>query len=302
MIVSDFLENAHVEDLRALYDHRFKDPRDTTPERFIWDYWHVPEQYTLMRTPAHIFFPEEMYQQLEDALLEYGQDVLGCRSLTQIWMSYYIDGHGQELHADVPHGPWAFTLALTDWTNRKFKGGETMMLQPHVLDYWHDFDAGSCYEYNNIMQTIPQEFNQLTVFDPRIPHGVRRVEGTKDPMEARLVLHGWFAEPVPFFKGALEPEDAAEALDQALDALYNELDTVAEALGTVTVRVHVGGETGAVESVSLLTDSLVVHPSVKEPFDEVRAAIFQVIYTNLKTALFPAAPEDSFITIPFVFQ
>eukprot|EP00976_Prorocentrum_cordatum_P074807 1181657-Prorocentrum_minimum.AAC.3 len=40
MIVPDFLENA--DELRALYDKRFKDPRDTTPERFIWDYWWVP--------------------------------------------------------------------------------------------------------------------------------------------------------------------------------------------------------------------------------------------------------------------
>jgi hypothetical protein len=31
----------------------------------------------------------------------------------------------------------AFTLSLTDWANRKFKGGETMMLQPHVLNYWY---------------------------------------------------------------------------------------------------------------------------------------------------------------------
>jgi len=300
MTVPDFLDTAA--DLRGLYDKRFEDPRETHPERFLWDYWHVPEQYTLMRTPAHVFFPEDMYQQLEDALLEYGQEVLGCRSLTHVWLSYYIDGCEQQLHADVPHGPWAFTLSLTDWANRKFKGGETMMLQPHVLNYWQEFDADSCYEYNNIMRTIPQEFNQLLVFDPRIPHGVRRVEGTKDPREARIVLHGWFAEPVPFFRGGLEPEDCAEALDQALDGLFDQLESVATALGTLTVRVHVSGESGLVESVTLLTDGLVVPPSVRMEAAEVREEILYIVYTNLKPAQFPTAAEDSFITIPFVFQ
>ena len=46
-------------------------------------------------------------------------------------------------------------------------------------------------------------FNRLTVFDPRLPHGVRPVEGVRDPRQARLVLHGWFADPEPFFTGAI---------------------------------------------------------------------------------------------------
>ena len=48
---------------------------------------------------------------------------------------------------------------------------------------------------------MPPRFNQLLVFDPRLPHGVRPVEGTRDPRAARLVLHGWFTQPAPFFQG-----------------------------------------------------------------------------------------------------
>lgn len=48
---------------------------------------------------------------------------------------------------------------------------------------------------------VPPHFNRLSVFDGRYPHGVRAVEGTRDPLKARLVLHGWFTEPVPFFEG-----------------------------------------------------------------------------------------------------
>lgn len=49
-------------------------------------------QYTLHRTPAQSFFPERVYKQVEDALLKFGQEQLGCRALSPIWLSYYVDG------------------------------------------------------------------------------------------------------------------------------------------------------------------------------------------------------------------
>jgi hypothetical protein len=80
-------------------------------------------------------------------------------------------------------------------------------MQPAVLDYWRDFDSGRGLEYDDLFSTIEPLFNRLTVFDARLPHGVRRVEGERDPRGARLVLHGWFTEPEPFFDGGL-PEAA----------------------------------------------------------------------------------------------
>jgi hypothetical protein len=41
---------ASAPELRAVFDARFEDPRETTRERFLWDYWHVENQYTLHRT------------------------------------------------------------------------------------------------------------------------------------------------------------------------------------------------------------------------------------------------------------
>ena len=51
-----------------------------------------------------------------------------------------------------------------------------------------------------LFSLTPPLFNRLTVFDARIPHGVRRVEGTRDPRHGRLVLHGWFTAPSPHFE------------------------------------------------------------------------------------------------------
>ncbi|HWK45029.1 MAG TPA: hypothetical protein VNT30_09925 [Stellaceae bacterium] len=41
-------------------------------------------------------------------------------------------------------------------------------------------------------ETIPAEFNQLLIFDDRIPHAVRQITGGMDPREGRVVLHGHF--------------------------------------------------------------------------------------------------------------
>ena len=42
----------------------------------------------------------------------------------------------QELHTDADNGPFSFTLSLTRWDERRFTGGETVLLAPRVLDYW----------------------------------------------------------------------------------------------------------------------------------------------------------------------
>lgn len=62
---------------------------------------------------AQVYFPSEMYSALEDALIAFGEQHLGCRAISPIWMSYYVDGCVQELHCDSPHGPFAFVLSLT---------------------------------------------------------------------------------------------------------------------------------------------------------------------------------------------
>ena len=94
----------------------------------------------------------------------------------------------------MPHGPWAFVLSLTEWEARKFTGGETMLIRPEVLNYWSNFDSAAVVERGSLVRLVPAEFSRLTVFDPRLPHGVPAVEGTHDPREGRLVLHGGAAQ------------------------------------------------------------------------------------------------------------
>ena len=47
-------------------------------------------------------------------------------------------------------------------------------MQPHVLDYWRAFDSRTGTELPQLTTMVEPHFNQLTLFDGRIPHGVRQ--------------------------------------------------------------------------------------------------------------------------------
>ena len=103
------------------------------------------------------------------------------------------------MHTDSSHGPWAFVFSITDWSARSFSGGETFLIKPETLCYWDFFDLNKGAEKPQFIESIEPEFNRLTVFDPRFPHGVEKVQGAHEPSKSRIVLHGWFTEPAPKF-------------------------------------------------------------------------------------------------------
>jgi hypothetical protein len=53
----------------------------------------------------------------------------GCRAISPVWMSYYVDGCSQDLHCDSFHGPFAYVLSLTPWEGRVFTGALHMLRQ-----------------------------------------------------------------------------------------------------------------------------------------------------------------------------
>lgn len=206
--------------LRSHFEERFSNPHSARADRFVWDYWHVPGQYTALRTPAYHFFPKKMYEAYHRRLVLWGRSTLGCHDVSPPWMSLYVEGCKQEWHGDVPHGPWAFVHSLTPWQKRRFSGGETLILKDRILDYWSK-PVPRGLERAQIHDEIAPKFDRLTVFDPRYPHAVREVRGTHEPLEGRLVIHGWFVEPRPFIEGPL-PE---KSLQEEVDALTNYLTT-----------------------------------------------------------------------------
>jgi len=282
--------------LRAHYDTVLADPRSTAEARFCWDWWHVPGQYTALRTPAWRFFPPKVYEAFHRRLVQWGRRTLGCHDISPPWLSCYVDSCRQELHADVPHGPFAFVYSLTPWKGRPFRGGETLLLQDQVLDHWNGPAVAGEVEEPQLLQAVEPRFNRLVVFDPRIPHGVRRVEGTLDPREGRLVVHGWFVQPRPFVEGPLPAEALGEALERMGPVVGEALAGSPGLSGLLSLQLRVT-PAGRIAALTVLCNTL-------------RSADGRSPRRRLETALrgwwlrqqLPRQRRGSSITLPLVFE
>ncbi|MBX2987817.1 MAG: hypothetical protein KF802_07955 [Bdellovibrionaceae bacterium] len=283
-------------EMREVFESRFRDPRAGASDRFVWDFWFVPDQYRLVRTPAYHYFPARMYQAFHSSLVQWGRENLGCHDISPPWLSYYVDGCRQELHADVPHGPWAFVYSLTP-KKIKFHGGETLILKPEVLNYWPGFSDAGDREHSSFVDRVKSPFNRLTVFDPRFPHGVTEVRGVEDPLEARLVVHGWFVEPRPYVVGPLSTRQVGQAMEEALGALGLLLPEWGAMHGTVSFRLEIspGGE---VREFRWLTDTLM---GLEDSARQRRQALagMKKLFQSVK---FPRAKSASRVTVPLLFK
>ena len=68
------------------------------------------------------------------------------------------------------------------------------------------FDSSTGLERPDVYEDVPARFNQLTLFDARLPHGVRRVEGERDPRGARLPNPSPRPRPRPSPKPSPNPD------------------------------------------------------------------------------------------------
>lgn len=282
--------------LRGHFESRFEDPHRAEAGRFVWDFWNVPGQYRLVRTPAYHYFPQRLYQEFHSSLVQWGRENLGCHDVSPTWLSYYVDGCRQELHSDVPHGPWAFVFSLTPKA-RRFEGGETMILRPQLLSYWSNFTESSGHEQDSFVEKIPSNFNRLLVFDPRLPHGVTPVRGVEDPRQARLVIHGWFVEPRPYVVGPLSTAKVQKSLERAMELLQEALLSVGDLHGTVSLRLKVSPQ-GRVADFGFLTNTLIGlqdHRTQRRIIDRLLKQIF-------KGLVFPKASKPSKVVIPLLFK
>ncbi|KAL4425577.1 hypothetical protein ABPG75_009593 [Micractinium tetrahymenae] len=267
-------------------------------QRARWDTWLMPERFRLMRTSAEAFFPAPLSARLRAALAAYGQRALGCSGVSPLSLSYYTEGCRHSWHCAAPHGPFSFALSLTRWEGRRFGGGEVMLLQP------------SAFETDETTLVDPV-FNQLVVWDSRIPHGVREVTGTGDPLEARVVLQGWFTAPTRLCQGSLTAAQAAPVLDACEAAVHSEIAALElpPASGIVVLRLEVAGDSGAVTGLSWLVNTLEAPPPISSklgrtpPPWEVLDAVTEVVGGACAAACFPPSEDGgpSSITLPFTF-
>lgn len=283
-------------ELRNEFESHFKDSKSTHGKRFVWDFWYDKDQYHLIRTPAFHYFQKANYQKFHSYLVQWGRENLGCHDISPPWLSYYVDGCFQNLHSDVPHGPWAFVYSLTP--NRKeFRGGETLILKAKTLNYWSNFVDQKNHEYPNFVDRIESKMNQLIVFDPRFPHGVTEVKGTRDPLKSRLVIHGWFVNPRPYVTGALSTAQVQKSIQPKFVELSSILNDIDFLNGTLSCRLAIspGGNVKKYTIVSNSVLSLTNHTADEKYLQKELKKIFS-------STQFPAAKKSSHITLPLIFK
>lgn len=282
--------------LRLHFDQQFKSPLETVASRFSWDYWNVPGQYRLLRTPAEHFFGLKRLQEIQKALTTWGQKNLGCAQISPIWLSYYVDGFEQRLHCDNGHGPWAFVWSLSP-SKPLFQGGQTKIMKPQTLEYWKHHQFGQGLEEAQMFDFIEPKFNRLVVFDPRVPHGVERVEGVHDPREARLVLHGWFTHPEPILspgipKGRVHSQ--LKTLVQEEGQIFAESHQVT---GTLCFQILVR-PSGLIQEICILTQNLRSRNSQEGTIQRLIGQMAQ----KLSCWSFPKGPSGRFVVLPLIFE
>ena len=278
-------------DMRRAFEERLGARRRGGRDRFVWDYWHVPDQYTYIRTFADELFPSALNGGFRDHLMAWGREKLGCTSIVSPWLSYYVDGCRQELHSDIPHGPWAYVFSLTNWDKRTFTGGETLLLRQQTLDFWRSYDPSRFSELTSFVELIEPCFNRLTVFDPRIPHGVRLVEGTREPLDSRIAVHGWFAEPALILSEAIEEPPQRRVFEATLAMLLQSLRNVDGVRGLVTARVDLSSE-------GKVADARIVSSSLISTGDDSAESVEQEIVDFLASSSFPAPRGEGWAVIP----
>src|SRR5690606_11307218 len=104
-------------------------------------------------------------------------------------------------------------------SQKSFKGGRTIISKEKKLkgltQRKKELRSAPLKIFKKFL-SIPADFNRLIVFDPSFPHGVSETKGTKDPRHSRLVIHGWFVQPRPFWTGDLGVDEVQNQIDQVI--------------------------------------------------------------------------------------
>ena len=290
LTVDGFLGRSEAEDIRAGFEAHFANPHAHQPDTHqLWNYWHVPGLYTYLRTSPEKVVPRALVDHFYAALSQWAIERLGLACVTWPNLSLYVDGCCQHLHNDSGNGRFGYVWSLT-LDSRRSRGGETLLLREG--DLFRD-NARRAAAGSGMQDLVTADFNRLTVFDDRIPHGVQRVEGSMDPLDGRVVLHGHISEGKPVVAGPLAADAVWNAVRAAVDPILA-AQANASCHGPLCVRAAIGAD-GAVTGVRILVDR-VVRTDGGDP-----APATQAVLAALAALRFPPAAAPSEATLPIMF-
>lgn len=268
-VVNNFF--AEAEAMRTAYDNSVKDAYRQTVH---WQYFCVPQMYTYLRTVPDQVMPAPLFARFWQHMKQWCIEQTGLLPIGLPNFHMMIDGCTLGLHSDFHNGTLGFVYSLTRWQNRKFLGGETLLMRDGVPSYKKHHVQGEV-----LYELVPAQFNQLLLFDDRIVHGTQTIEGNMDPREARIAMVGHLRPTSPVVRGPLDVASACRTIAALYPAVGEQLRARKDVQGTITFRISVAA-TGAVESTTVLVDNLITAATGYDPspeVDEARATILQAV-------------------------
>lgn len=289
LVIDNFLAEEASKSLRDDIDAHFADPAQHAPATHqVWNYWHVPGSYTYLRTSPEKVIARDKVERFVERLRTWAGINLGLAGITWPNLSLYVPGCLQGLHNDSVNGRLGFVYSLTR-NDRRTVGGETVLM--HDRDLFRtllDQPAAGHVLYD----LVEPRFNRLTLFDDRIPHAVQRVDGSMDPVEGRLVLHGHISEAGVVAQGPLTPAAVQEAVSGALAPIR---DGVAPGVrGPLVVRLDIAAA-GEIQQVRPILDRLA--SSAADNLDGLRG----MIVDRLSALHFPTQSGPTWANVPLIF-
>ncbi len=214
---------ADVGALRRVLTRRLRDDQDPfAGARFAWEAWHVPGQFSQLRAPARAILGTACEALEARVLRVVGRELGAARLGGPLWISILRDGDFQSLHRDSPNGDFAMSFGLG--LESRFRGGETLIARDELLDYFGRGAHTDAQASAPLFDEIASRQNRLVVFDARLPHAVRHVEGPREARFGRIAVQGWLRAETVVLAGDTTP--VVGALTQSLRSLGRSLGAV----------------------------------------------------------------------------
>jgi len=289
VVVDDFLPEEDGLSMRSDIEEHFSNPAQHRPTvHQVWNYWHVPGSYTYLRTSPEKVIARDKVERFVERLRDWSARNLGFAAVTWPYLSLYVPGCSQGLHNDSTNGRLGFVYSLTP-NARQTIGGETVLVQDRDL---FRSNLNTAAAGTGLYDLVPPQFNRLILFDDRIPHAVQRVDGSMDPLEGRIVLHGHISEAGVVAEGALPGEVIQATINEALGEVREFVDSAVK--GPLVFQLEIGAS-GEVDASRILFDRLA--SSDGGELDALRSEIGE----RIGAVQFPSSSAATVANVPLIF-
>jgi Family of unknown function (DUF6065) len=179
-IVNEFF--AQAPEMRGALDSKFH----AADFAQIWNFRTSRAGFFFLDSEPFRLLPSDLVQAFVDRMRAWATDTLGTSSVTPPVLTALIDGCERWPAVEPNAGKYGYVFSLTNWSKKRFSGGEVIVAQSSSSDTKNRFFAGAQME-----RLFGLELNQLLVFDAHVNRGTRLLRGARTPFEGSVSLEGY---------------------------------------------------------------------------------------------------------------